>query len=166
MQARYDDRMAGNPLVREVAAIIDIRLLDHPVQMMEFDPFPQQAGGECAFLGRTREETHPGHGPLRRLSYEAYEPMALAMLNDLAQHAVNRFGCQAVRIHHALGVVPPGQASVLVQTVCGHRGEAFDACRFLIDQLKAVVPIWKREEWADGTTWSRGHPVKVKESPK
>ena len=52
-----------------------------------------------------------------------------------------------------------GDASVLVQVACGHRAESFEACRFLIDALKAQVPIWKREEWADGTTWSEGTPA-------
>jgi len=142
-------------------AAIDVRLLDHPVRVIEFDPFPQPAGGECVFLGRTREERHPKHGPLLRLSYEAYHSMAITVLQELSQRAVEQFGCLAVRIHHAIGVVPPGEASVLVQVVCGHRAAAFDACRFLIDRLKAEAPIWKREEWADGSTWSHGEPVEV-----
>ena len=80
-------------------------------------------------------------------------------LRDLAQQAVNDFDCLSVRIHHSTGIVPPGQASVIVQVVCAHRDAAFDACRFLIDRLKAQAPIWKREEWADGATWSHGEPV-------
>jgi molybdopterin synthase catalytic subunit len=72
---------------------------------------------------------------------------------------VEKFGCLAVRMHHALGEVPPGEASVLVQVVCGHRDMAFAACRFLIDELKAKAPIWKREQWTDGSTWSAGQVV-------
>jgi len=138
---------------------IDVRLLDEPVHAVPFDPFPQPAGGECVFLGRTREETHPEHGRLVRLSYEAYRPMAERVLVTLAERAAERYGCLAVRLHHALGDVPPGDASVLVQVVGGHRGESFDACRFLIDALKLEAPIWKREEWEDGATWSEGTPV-------
>ena len=55
--------------------------------------------------------------------------------------------------------VEPGLASVVVQVVCGHRGASFDACRELMELLKKSVPIWKREEWSDGTTWSQGTPA-------
>ena len=136
--------------------LLDIRILDHPVAPLPFEPFPQPAGAEAVFLGRTRLETHQKHGRLQRLSYEAYEPMAKKVLRELADQAVARFGCLAVRIHHALGEVPPGEASVLVQVVCGHRAASLEACRFLIDQLKLRAPIWKREEWANGFTWSEG----------
>jgi molybdopterin synthase catalytic subunit len=85
--------------------------------------------------------------------------MAMKMLEALARNAVQKHGCFAVRIHHALGEVPPGEASVLVQVACPHRAAAFEACRFLIDRLKAEAPIWKREVWADSTTWSAGVPV-------
>ena len=146
--------------------LIDVRLVNHPVRAIEFDPFPQPAGGECIFLGRTREERHPKHGPLVQLSYQAYGPMAETVLRQLAESAVKQFDCLAVRVHHAVGVVPPGEASVLVQVVCGHRGAAFEACRFLIDRLKLEAPIWKREEWADGSTWSNGSPVSIEESSR
>ncbi len=140
-------------------AEIDIQLVDRPVDAVPFVPYPADSGGECVFLGRTRAETHPAHGALSRLSYDAYRPMAERVLRDLARQAADRHGCCAIRIHHAIGDVPLGAASVLVQVACGHRAEAFDACRFLIDALKTQVPIWKREEWADGSTWSAGSPV-------
>jgi molybdopterin synthase catalytic subunit len=145
----------------DAAPLIDVRLLPHAVHAVPFDPFPQPAGAECVFLGRTREEAHPDHGELRQLSYEAYEPMAQSVLEDLAAEAARLFECRAVRVHHALGSVPPGEASVAVQVVCGHRDAAFAACRFLIDHLKSEAPIWKREEWADGATWSAGNPVRA-----
>jgi molybdopterin synthase catalytic subunit len=93
------------------------------------------------------------------LEYEAYASMAEAMLRELSEEAVEKFGCLAVRVHHALGEVPPGEVSVFVQVVCGHRDMAFAACRFLIDELKAKAPIWKREQWDDGSTWSAGQVV-------
>ena len=139
--------------------MIDVRILDRPVAAIDVAPFPRPAGGECIFLGRTRAESHPEHGELKRLSYEAYRPMAEQVLRNLATAAAVEFGCLPVRVHHAVGDVGPGEASVLVQVVTGHRAAAFDACRFLIDRLKATAPIWKREVWADGTTWSRGTPV-------
>ncbi len=138
---------------------IDVQILDHPVGVAAVTPFPESAGAECSFLGRTRMEVHPRHGRLVRLSYEAYVPLARRTLSDLAEEAAGRFECSVVRIHHAVGEVPVGDASVLVQVVCGHRAGAFEACRFLIDRLKKTAPIWKRELWADGTSWSPGTPV-------
>lgn len=134
--------------------IIDVKLVNHPVSVSAIEPFPAQAGTECIFLGRTRSETHPDHGKLVRLEYEVYTTMAVHQLRDLAQQSINQFDCLAVRIHHSLGTIQIGEASVLVQVACGHRDKSFEACRFLIDQLKQVVPIWKCEIWEDGFTWS------------
>jgi molybdopterin synthase catalytic subunit len=142
-----------------IERLIDVRLLDAPVHAVPFAPFPAAAGGECIFLGRTRADVHPDHGPLVRLSYDAYRPMALRVLESLARAAADRHGCRAVRVHHAVGDVPLGAASVLVQVASDHRAEAFAACRMVIDRLKAEAPIWKREEWADGATWSSGVPA-------
>lgn len=143
------------------APVIDVRILDRPVAATPLEPFPAPAGAECVFLGRTRHEVHPEHGALERLEYEAYRPLAERQLVELAEMAAARFACETVRIHHALGEVRVGEASVLIQVACGHRQRAFEACRFLIDRLKATVPIWKRETWDDGTTWAEGTPVEL-----
>jgi molybdopterin synthase catalytic subunit len=111
------------------------------------------------FLGITRADMNPKHGKLVRLCYEAYEPMAQAMLSNLAREAATAFECSFVRVHHALGDVALGEASVLVQIACPHRHAAFDACRYTIDSLKRHAPIWKREIWEDGESWPAGHPV-------
>lgn len=144
---------------------VDVQLLDEPVRPLALEGMPEHSGGECIFLGRTRADDHDEHGRLRRLSYEAYRPMAERVLLDLAARATAQYECLGVRIHHALGEVPVGSASVLVQVMCAHRGEAFDACRFLIDALKKEAPIWKREEWADGSTWSEGNVVDLPPDP-
>jgi molybdopterin synthase catalytic subunit len=156
---RYDDDMSDRS-----ASIIDVRLLDHPVQIADLAPFPPECGAECVFLGRTRGERHEQHGRLTKLSYEAYQPLAERTMRELVDQAIDQFGCAAVRLHHAVGDVAIGEASVLVQVACGHRDQAFRACRFLIDELKRRVPIWKREVWADGTTWAEGVPVNLNES--
>lgn len=134
--------------------IIDVKLVNHPVNVSAIEPFPAQGGAECIFLGRTRRDTHPDHGELVRLEYQAYTTMAFQQLQDLAQQSISQFDCLAVKIHHAIGIVQIGEASVLVQVACGHRSKSFEACQFLIDQLKQIVPIWKREIWEDGFTWS------------
>ena len=148
----YDDAVSD-------PSTIDVKIVDHPVEVVAVEPFPTQAGAECVFLGRTRGDVHPRHGKLAWLSYHAYVPLASRTLGELAEHAAERFECRMVRIHHAVGEVPVGEASVLVQVVCGHRAKAFEACRFLIDRLKETAPIWKQELWADGTSWSEGTPV-------
>lgn len=138
---------------------IDIQLQECPVQYVPFENIPDNGGGESIFVGRTRKEFHPQHGELRSLVYDAYRPMAVQVLEQLANEAIRRFDCLAVRMHHAIGEVPVGQASVLVQVIAAHRAASFDACRFLIDELKLKAPIWKQEIWAKGTSWSQGHRV-------
>ena len=131
--------------------LLDIQIVSHPVSAGAMIPFPPECGAECIFLGRTRAESHPTQGSLERLTYAAYEPMGKSLLTI--------HGCAAVRIHHAVGEVPLGEASVLIQVAAVHRAEAFAACRMLIDRLKKEAPIWKCEVWADGTTWSKGAPA-------
>ncbi len=137
---------------------LHIALLPEPVSYQPPPPLAE-GGGECVFLGRTRGEAHPRHGPLRLLRYTAYESMAVRVLTALGREAIERHHALFVRLVHATGEVPIGAASVLVQVVAAHREDAFAACRMLIDRLKAEAPIWKNEVWADGTTWSRGQAI-------
>jgi molybdopterin synthase catalytic subunit len=148
--------------VPDSTPLIDVRLVDDAIDYAPFVPAPQPGGGECVFLGRTRTEARADAAALVALAYEAYRPMAERVLLDLARDAATRHGAAAVRIVHRLGRVPLGEASVLVQVVTGHRDAAFGAAREIIDALKTVAPIWKREEWSDGaTTWSEGRAAIV-----
>lgn len=119
-------------------------------------PWPDDCGAECVFLGRTRRETHPQFGRLVRLEYEVYAPMARRLLEAMARDAAMRWHCRAVRLVHAQGAIDPGEASVAIQVATPHRGEAFAACRYLIDRLKHELPIWKREVWERGETFVEG----------
>lgn len=118
-------------------------------------------GAECDFVGYTRAETHETHGRLLRLEYEAYEPMAAQLLQVMAEEAAARFDCHAVRLVHAVGPVPIGQASIVIQVICGHRGASFAACRYLIERVKAELPVWKREIWERGETFAPGFNVQA-----
>lgn len=118
--------------------------------------WPGDCGAENVFLGRTRDETHAEFGQLIRLEYEIYEPMADELLNAMAADAAKKFDCRAVRIVHAQGAVATGEASVVIQTATGHRGDSFDSCRYLIDRLKHELPIWKHEIWENGKTFVEG----------
>lgn len=112
------------------------------------------AGGIDVFLGTTREETHGDGGRLVALDYEAYGPMALKQMGDLAAGARKRWPIVRLVMLHRTGRVGLAEPSVIIAVSTPHRGDAFDACRWLIDALKADVPIWKKEAWQDGTgTW-------------
>lgn len=144
-------------------AVIEICLCEEPVNYISAGPLSPGVGAECVFLGRTRADEHPKHGKLLQLGYEAYKPLAEQILRELAQAAAAEYGCRFVRVHHAICDVPIGEASVLVQVACPRRAEAFAACRFLIDELKNLAPIWKRQQWATGTTWAEGKAVPTPE---
>jgi molybdopterin synthase catalytic subunit len=135
--------------------ILDVAVHDGPVVIAPLD-WPGDCGGEACFLGRTRRQTHPQFGDLLRLEYEVYEPMAQPLMRQMAEQAAGQFGCRAVRLVQAQGAVAPGEASVAIQVATPHRGEAFAACRYLIDRLKHELPVWKREIWERGRTFVDG----------
>ncbi len=112
-----------------------------------------ESGGIDVFVGTTRN--HSDARAVTLLEYEAYEPMALQMMEKIEREARAKWPIHEVAIVHRLGEVPVGDASVVIAVSGVHRNEAFEACRFLIDTLKREVPIWKREHFADGTNkWS------------
>jgi molybdopterin synthase catalytic subunit len=109
-----------------------------------------EAGAIVLFLGTTRELT-AGKQTVA-LSYEAYREMAERRLADLEDEARRRWPVVECVIVHRLGTVPPTESSVAIAVSTPHRADAFAAGQWLIDSLKAEVPIWKREQWADGTS--------------
>lgn len=92
------------------------------------------------------------------LVYEAYEEMALKLMQSLAQEAQTRFAIRDVLLVHRLGKLEVGETSVLIAVASAHRAAAFDACRWLIDTLKTTVTIWKKEHFEDGAVWADGEP--------
>jgi molybdopterin synthase catalytic subunit len=113
-------------------------------------------GAVCVFDGIVRDNTR-GRKTLH-LDYEAYREMALEQMRALAGEAIVKFGVRDVALVHRLGRLLVGETSVLVVVASAHRGAAFDACRWLIDTLKKTVPIWKKEQFADGAVWADGEP--------
>lgn len=109
-----------------------------------------QAGAVVLFLGTVREMT--GGRATVALDYEAYPPMAQAKLEELLAEARERWPIVEAAIVHRLGRLELGEVSVAVAVSTPHRDQAFAAGRYLIDRLKEVVPVWKKENWADGTT--------------
>ena len=106
------------------------------------------AGAVCSFLGTVREMT--GERRTVALEYEAYPEMASRKLAELEAEARRRWPLIEVVLAHRVGRLDLGEVSVVVAVSSPHRADAFEACRWLIDTLKEVVPIWKRESWADG----------------
>lgn len=109
------------------------------------------AGGATLFVGTTRNENEGR--VVERLEYEAYEAMAVEEMHRIGDAIARRWGIVAVSMVHRVGVVPVGQVSVAVAVSAAHREEAFAACRFGIDTLKATVPIWKKEYFEGGELW-------------
>ena len=109
-----------------------------------------QAGAVVLFLGTTREFTQGRQ--TTSLDYECYPEMAERKLAELEAEARRRWALVDCAIVHRLGHVPLAEASVAIAVSSPHRQAAFEAGKWLIDTLKEVVPIWKQEHWADGTS--------------
>lgn len=109
-----------------------------------------QSGAVVLFLGTVREMT--AGRQTTALDYEGYPQMAVAKMTEIENEATSRWPINKVAIIHRLGHLELGDISVAVAVSCPHRNQAFEAGRFLIDELKVRVPIWKKENWADGTT--------------
>jgi molybdopterin synthase catalytic subunit len=142
-----------------------VRLQHEPIEVTSFLPFLQipAAGAIDLFLGITRRWT--AGRETARLSYEAYEPMALREMETLVKETAGRWHVKRVCMIHRLGIVPVAEPSVMIGVATAHRNEAFEACRYLIDHLKTQVPIWKREHLMDGTTeWVQGSFAGVEQS--
>jgi MoaE-MoaD fusion protein len=134
-------------------------------------------GAIVTFVGRTREtpaepaageeeraESYRGQ-PVVALEYEAYEAMALSVLEAIASEIDDRFRVTGLAIVHRTGRVTVGQASVVIVAAAPHRDAAFDACRYAIEELKARAPIWKSEQFADGRVWLGSPPRAAAEAP-
>lgn len=113
-------------------------------------------GAAVVFEGVVRNNTR-GRRTLY-LDYEAYEPMALKQLEELARRAMVDFKIRDVSIVHRIGRLQIGETSVSIVVASAHRGAAFEACRWMIDTLKKTVPIWKKEYFEDGAVWADGEP--------
>ena len=144
--------------MRIVRSRVDVAALEASVA----DP---AAGAICTFVGTTREN-NVGRKVLR-LEYEAYESMALSEIRKLAIEAGRRWEITRIAITHRIGVVEIGETSVAIAVSAPHRAEAFEACRFAIDTLKEIVPIWKKEHFEGGEIWigcQTSHPPHAHEA--
>ena len=107
-------------------------------------------GAVALFLGTVRDLT--GDQVTAFLDYDAYAPMAEKKLAEIEADTQRHWPVGAIVLAHRLGRLAVGEVSVAVAVSCPHRAQAFEACRHAIDRLKELVPIWKKENWADGKT--------------
>jgi len=110
----------------------------------------ERAGAVATFVGTVRRESTDGK-TLDALEYHAYDHMAIEQMEMIHERALAKFEIEDAAIVHRLGLLKLGEASVAVVVVAAHRAAAFDACRWIIDAVKADVPIWKKDVWADGS---------------
>jgi len=111
-------------------------------------------GAVATFIGLVRRE-NAGRQVLW-LDYEAYAPLALKAFERIADEAASQWPGVRLAIHHRVGRVDLGDASVVIAAASPHRAEAFAACRYAIERLKQIAPIWKHEHFAGGDVWIEG----------
>jgi molybdopterin synthase catalytic subunit len=117
-----------------------------------------EAGAIVTFLGVVRVRSDDDR-EVDGLSYEAYPAMALAEMRAIAREALERFAGVDIAMVHRVGSLRVGEASVAIAASAPHRGDAFDACEYAIDELKRRVPLWKKEHYLDGDARWRENAV-------
>lgn len=113
-------------------------------------------GGIVTFLGTTRDISRGT--AVSKLEFEHYPGMAERKLNEIRERAFADFDLIDLSIIHRIGAIPAGENIVLIVVAAGHRDTAFKACRFCIDELKRITPIWKKETSSEGVVWVDEHP--------
>ena len=149
------DEVAVIPPVSGGAPSPRIALIREPIDVAALveDLQDENAGAVASFTGTVRRETQ-GDRVLVALDYHAYEDMALEQLRHIRERALADFDILDAAVVHRLGRLELGAASIAVVAVAPHRAPAFDACRRMLDAVKADAPIWKKDVWADGSlTW-------------
>jgi molybdopterin synthase catalytic subunit len=140
--------------VTTITAAIKEEPLDPPAAMAAVaDP---GCGGVGVFVGTVRATAairSNSDKPVTRLDYEAHPTLAREKMQSLLEDAAARWDLRHVLAEHRTGQCELGAPTVVVACSAPHRGDALDACRWIIDEIKATVPIWKREVYADGSEW-------------
>jgi molybdopterin synthase catalytic subunit len=135
-------------------------ILDTPLDLEPLVAAVKHAGsgGIVTFVGYVRDTSDDGRA-VDGLIYEGHPGLALAELQAIGDEAAARFGGACVAIAHRLGSLDIGEAAVAIAAAAPHRAEAFDACRYAIDELKKRVAIWKLERYRDGDAAWRENPA-------
>lgn len=142
---------SGEPVPGQAEAIV-VELTSGPIdsQALVDRVSTPSCGAVCLFLGTVREFTQDKR--TTHLVYEAYPEMALKQMRTILEEAAARWPIPRLGVIHRLGPMSLGEVSIAVAVATPHRGESFEACRWIMDTLKERVPIWKQEHWSDGST--------------
>eukprot|EP00899_Mesostigma_viride_P028578 jgi/Mesvir1/8905/Mv02787-RA.1 len=132
-----------------------VELTYEPLDLAKYAAAVQDdgAGAVSTFSGTTRN-TFEGKAVLK-LEYEAYAPMAVKKMREICEKAREKWPLKKVALAHRVGVVAIGEASVIIAMSSVHRRESLEAVHWAIDELKATVPVWKKEYYADGSSWKQ-----------
>jgi len=125
-----------------------MHLTRHPIEVEALlaDVQGPERGGTCVFVGTVRND-----GDVTGIDYSAYEAMALAEIERILSDAQAQWPEARVMLQHRFGVIPVGEASIAIAAAAPHRDEAFAACRYVIEEVKQRLPVWKKELRGDGS---------------
>ena len=136
-----------------VSGGVDAAVTHHPIEIRTVADLVRRPsnGAVVTFEGVTRNET--GGRQVLYLEYEAHEPVAEKALAQILEEAAHRFSVQDLAVRHRLGHLEIGEASLVVAVGSPHRKEAFEATQYIVNRVKQIVPIWKKEFFEDGSVW-------------
>jgi molybdopterin synthase catalytic subunit len=154
---RDGDEVAWLPPVSGGSTSGPTGLTDRPIDVgaLEAAVSGLEHGALVTFVGRARRTSDDGREVVE-LEYEAFGEMAEQVLAEIAAEATARCPGSVTAVVHRTGVVPLGEAAVAIVSAAPHRGDAYEASRFVIEAIKERLPIWKRERFVDGSAWKRG----------
>jgi len=137
------------PLVKVTSAPLELQAL-----AAEISSGADGDGAVVTFAGLVRD--HNQGRRVRFLEYEAYEPLAVRALERIVVEARDAWPSARLGLHHRIGRLEIGEASIIIVAASAHRGDAFAACRYAIERVKQIVPIWKHEHFDGGEVWLEG----------
>lgn len=134
--------------------LVWVDVTDEPIDVQALSDFVADpaAGSMVVFSGTVRDHS-PGRVDVSRLEYEAYGGVASGKIAEIVNDAFGQWSILRVAAIHRVGSLEVGEPAVCVAVASAHRADGFDACRYIIDELKSRVPIWKKEHWPGGAEW-------------
>jgi molybdopterin synthase catalytic subunit len=129
------------------------KVVDGPIDHLDLENEVRTDADGAVIVFRGVARRHSRGRDVIHLEYEAYPEMAEKVMAQIADEIRGRWPVSGIAMVHRTGVLEIGQASVIIAVSAPHRGEAFEAAEYAIDRLKAIVPIWKKEVWSDGSQW-------------
>ncbi|MEN8042115.1 MAG: molybdenum cofactor biosynthesis protein MoaE, partial [Actinomycetota bacterium] len=144
--------MNKEPVAERESVWIDVTDVSIDPQALAAFVADPRAGSSVVFSGTVRDHS-PGRDDVSRLEYEAYGGVSSAKIADIVGEALDQWSILRVAALHRVGSLDVGEPAVCVAVSSAHRSDGFEAARYIIDELKSRVPIWKKEHWPGGAEW-------------